>query len=121
MFTVGKAIILSTLFQNETKLSTMSFKVKRTVENKDVVPSKELMELHCGFRRFACKPIFSSETNPGSATEKYKYNRFLHVDQPTIATIYCPIIFAPCKVLLFSEKSIKSQTCDNIVATGVAL
>jgi 40S ribosome biogenesis protein Tsr1 and BMS1 C-terminal len=58
----------------------MSFKVKRTVENKDVVPSKELMELHCGFRRFACRPIYSSETNPGKTTEKFKYNRFLHVD-----------------------------------------
>jgi len=79
-FPLGKALILSTLFPNEAKLSTMSFKIKRTVENKDVVPSKQLMEFHCGFRRFPCKPIFSAETNPGAATEKYKFNRFLHVD-----------------------------------------
>jgi hypothetical protein len=39
-FTLGKALILSTLFPNEIKLSTMSFKIKRTIENKDVVPSK---------------------------------------------------------------------------------
>lgn len=58
----------------------MSFKIKRTIENKDVVPSKQLMEFHCGFRRFACKPIFALETNPGSLTEKYKFNRFLHAD-----------------------------------------
>ena len=77
---LNKAVILSTLFPHESKLSTMHFKVKRTIENKDVVPSKQLMELHCGFRRFTCKPIFSQETNPGAATEKYKFMRFLHAD-----------------------------------------
>lgn len=105
-FPLGKALILSTLFPNEAKLSTMSFKVKRCLENKDVVPSKELMEFHCGFRRFECKPIFSSETNPGAATEKYKFNRFLHQDMQVIATIYSPIVFAPCKVLMFTKKSL---------------
>ena len=49
-------------------------------ENKDVIPSKQLMEFHCGFRRLVCKPIFSQETNPGAATEKYKYMRFLHLN-----------------------------------------
>lgn len=117
-FPLGKALILSTLFPNEAKVSTMSFKIKRTVENKDIVPSKQLMEFHCGFRRFPCKPIFSSETNPGANTEKYKYNRFLHPDNPSVATIYGPIIFAPCKILCFTEKSMKSGTADSIVATG---
>lgn len=99
---LGKALVLSTLFPNEAKLSTMSFKIKRTVENKDIVPSKTLMEFHCGFRRFPCRPIFSSETNPGASTEKYKFNRFLHLQDQAIATIYSPIIFAPCKVLCFT-------------------
>lgn len=120
-FPMGKALILSTLFPNEAKLSTMSFKIKRTIENKDVVPSKQLMEFSCGFRRFTCKPIFSTETNPGAATEKYKFNRFLHAEEPAIATVYCPIVFAPCKVLCFSDKSIKYDTCSSIVATGVVL
>jgi pre-rRNA-processing protein TSR1 len=120
-FPVGKALILSTLFPNEAKVSTMSFKIKRTVENKDIVPSKQLMEFHCGFRRFECKPIFSSETNPGAATEKYKFNRFLHPDQPSIATIYSPIIFAPCKILCFTESSMKSGKADSIVAVGQVL
>ena len=39
-FPLGKALILSTLFPNEAKVSTMSFKIKRTTENKDVIPSK---------------------------------------------------------------------------------
>jgi hypothetical protein len=37
---MNKAVILSTLFPHESKLSAMHFKIKRTVENKDVIPSK---------------------------------------------------------------------------------
>lgn len=123
LFPVGKALILSTLFPNEIKLSTMQFKIKRTIENKEIVPSKQLMEFHAGFRRFHCKPIFSAETNPGASSEKLKYHRFLHkqTDAQAIATIYSPIVFAPCKVLCFTEKSLKSGDCSTIVATGIAM
>ncbi len=121
-FSMGKAFVLSTLFPNETKLSTMHFKIKRTTENKDPVKSKTLMEFHCGFRRFASKPLFSQETNPGAATEKLKFLRFLRDDDSAaIATVYCPIIFSPCKILCMTEKSVLSATCDQIVATGVVL
>lgn len=120
---MGKALVLSTLFPTEMKLSTMSFKIRRTIENKEVVPSKQLMEFHCGFRRFPCKPIFAAETNPGANTEKWKFNRFLHTDTdvPSIATIYAPIAFAPSKVMCFTEASLKSGDCSTIVATGVAM
>ena len=64
------------------------------------------MQFHCGFRRFHSQPIFSQETNPGAATEKYKYMRFLRDDDSqAIATVYAPIIFTPCKVLCFTEQS----------------
>jgi pre-rRNA-processing protein TSR1 len=108
-FAMNQAVILSTLFPQETKLSTMHFKIRRTTENKDAVPSKTLMEFHCGFRRFSNKPLFSQETNPGAATEKYKFMRFLrNDDSAAIATMYCPIVFSPCKILCFTEKSMKS-------------
>lgn len=80
LFTMGQAVILSTLFPHECKLSTMHFKIKRSFENKEIVPSKTPMEFHCGFRRMQVRPIFSAETNPSSATEKYKYMRFLRDD-----------------------------------------
>merc|ERR1711957_623958 len=73
-FTLNQKLIASTLFPNECKLSVMHFKIKRTVENKTPVPSKTLMEFHCGFRRVTIKPAFGIETNPGAATEKYKYS-----------------------------------------------
>jgi len=50
-FSLGQAVILSTLFPHECKLSTMHFKLKRTIENTEPIPSKTRMEFHCGFRR----------------------------------------------------------------------
>jgi len=60
----------------------MHFKIKRTLENKTPIPAKTLMEFHCGFRRVQIKPAFGIETNPGAATEKYKYSRYLRDDMP---------------------------------------
>lgn len=107
MFHLNQAVILSTLFPHECKLSTMHFKINRSFENKDIVPSKTSMEFHCGFRRLKVKPIFCAETNPSSATEKYKYMRFLRDDMSAVATVYAPIVFSPCKVLCFTEESLK--------------
>jgi len=103
------------------KLSIMHFKIKRTTENKEVVPSKQLMDFHCGFRRISLKPLLSAETKPGAASEKYKSMRFLRDDMPAVATAVCPIIFAPGKVLVFTEKSMASNSVDAIVATGVVM
>ena len=42
----------------------------------------------------------------------------MRFDSAAIATAICPIVFAPCKVLCFTENSIKSQSVDIIAATG---
>jgi len=114
-------VILSTLFPHETKLSTMHFKLNRTTENREPIPSKTRMEFHCGFRRMTLQPVLSAETNPGSASEKLKYMRFMRFDMPAIATAICPIVMAPCKVLCFTEASIKSDSVDIVAATGVVM
>ena len=54
-----KAFILSTLFPHETKLSVMHFKIQRHFENVEPVPSQSEVMMHCGFRVFVCKPIYS--------------------------------------------------------------
>ena len=38
-----------------------------------------------------------------------------------IATAICPIVFSPCKVLCFTEKSLQSGSVDVTVATGVVM
>ena len=115
---VGKALILSTLFPHETKLSIMHFKVQRHFENQEVIESKTELEIHCGFRRMTIKPVFGSEISPGSFAEKLKFNKFLRHDVAVIASAFCPIVFAPCKIMLFSKKEDGSL---NLVATGTAL
>jgi pre-rRNA-processing protein TSR1 len=99
----------------------MHFKIKRTLESKEVIPSKTLMEFHCGFRRIKVKPLFSAETNPGSNNEKLRMMKFLRSDVSAIATCICPIVFTPNKVLCFTEASLKSESVDITVATGIVM
>ena len=99
----------------------MHFKLNRTLENKEPIPSKMRMEFHCGFRRMTLQPVLSAETNPGVSSEKLKYLRFMRRDVPAIATAICPIVFAPCKVMCFTEQSIKSESVDIVAAQGVVL
>ena len=54
-----KAYIISTLFPHETKLSVMHFKIQRHFENNEPVQSQTEVMMHCGFRVFIVKPIFS--------------------------------------------------------------
>ena len=59
----------------------MHFKIKRTFENDEIIPSKSLMEFSAGFRRLVLKPTFSMELNAAGATaDKNKYMRFLRKD-----------------------------------------
>jgi pre-rRNA-processing protein TSR1 len=55
----GKAFVLSTLFPHECKLSIMHFKIQRKPENEEAIPSKHEVLLHCGFRTFTVRPLFS--------------------------------------------------------------
>ena len=95
--------ILSTMFPHECKISTMHFKLKRTMENNEIVPSKAPMEFGCGFRRITVKPTFSMELNAAGKNDKYKYMRFLRKDITVIATAYCPIVYQPCKIIAFTK------------------
>lgn len=121
LFKLKQALVLSTLFPHETKLSTMHFKLNRTTENKEPIPSKMNMEFHCGFRRMTLQPTLSAETNPGNRSEKLRHLRFMRRDMPCIATAVCPIVFAPCKVMVFTENSVKSESVDIVAAQGVVL
>lgn len=116
----SKPIILSTLFPHECKVSTMHFKLKRTLENKEIVPSKSLMEFNCGFRRLVIRPVFSMEINATGKNDKYKYMRFLRPDMNVIATAYMPFVYQPCKVICFTKQENQPVKMD-IVATGIAL
>ena len=52
----------------------------------------------CGFRSFACRPIFSEDNRRG---DKHKLERFLQPGRQCVATIYAPAMFAPSPMLAF--------------------
>lgn len=109
--------ILSTLFPHECKLSVMHYKVQRHFENTEAVPSKHEVLMHCGFRVFTVQPIYSQEPSPGQG-DKLKFMRFLRTDMAAIATVYMPIVFSPCKILLFTRGQ---EDQLSLLATGHAM
>lgn len=114
----GQPLILSTLFPHECKITTMHFKLKRTLENNEIVPSKTMMEFNCGFRRLVIRPTYSMELNQ---SDKLKYMRFLRKDMTVIATAFMPYVYQPCKVICFTKPSFESPVQMDVVASGIAL
>lgn len=84
------------------------FLVKRALEYKEAVKSKDLLEVHCGFRRFMQRPIYSDNTSG----DKHKYERFFHAGQFVVASCYSRIMIPPAPVLMFHPES------RELVATG---
>jgi pre-rRNA-processing protein TSR1 len=100
----GQHLILSTLFPHECKITAMHFKLKRTLENNEIVPSKSTMEFSCGFRRLVLRPTFSMELTYNTKNDKTRYMRFFRKDLNVIATAYCPFVSQPCKILAFTKQ-----------------
>lgn len=98
----------------------MHFKIKRTLENKEIVPSKSLMEFNCGFRRLVVRPTFSMELNSSGKNDKTKFMRFLRADMNVIATAYMPFVYQPCKIVCFTKRPTE-PVFQDAVATGIAL
>jgi len=97
-------LVVSTLFPFERKVTVVNFTVTRVGGASLPVKSKDEVELHCGFRRLPARPIYSQHIREGRhGAAKAKMERFLPADgQPLcVASIYGPVIFSPCPVLLF--------------------
>lgn len=82
----------------------MHFKISRTLENTEIVPSKALMEFSCGFRRLVIRPTFSMELNAAGRNDKLKYMRFLRKDMYVIASAYCPITYPGTNLICFTKR-----------------
>jgi pre-rRNA-processing protein TSR1 len=98
----------------------MHFKLKRTLENTEIVPSKSTMEFNCGFRRLVVRPTFSMELNAAGKNDKFRYMRFLRKDMNVIASCYCPFVAQPCKIITFTKQEGLPVNMD-VVASGIAL
>jgi pre-rRNA-processing protein TSR1 len=97
--TVGYVTMFSIL-QHENKLSVVNYNVTRCATYADPIKSKDPMIMHTGFRSFLAKPIYS-ESNINS--DKHKLERFFKSDKFTVASVYGPVTFLPCPLLMFKK------------------
>jgi len=111
----GRPLVVYGMLPHENKMSVLNFVVKRhTLGHQNPIASKERLIFHCGYRRFAACPIFSQHTN----SSKHKYERFWRADSTVVMTIFAPIFFPPCSVVVCQETANGRQ---EIVGTGSLL
>jgi pre-rRNA-processing protein TSR1 len=105
-------VVASNMLRHENRRSVVHFGLQR-VDGEDggVVKSKDALEMHCGFARFAGRSMFS-EQNANS--DKHKMERYLVHGRYTVSSFYGPAIFAPAPALLFHPGG-------SLIATGSAL
>ena len=108
------SLVLFSLLQFEQKMSLMHFAVKRA-SCEEVVQSKDRLLLQVGCRRYSASPIYSQHC-PG---DKHKFERFFRGGGTYVASVYAPITFPSCPVLLFTPPSQASP--PHLVATGTVL
>lgn len=61
------------------------------------------MILHMGFRRMEVRPIYSQRGNGKGHNNVHKFERFLQMGKPSVATIYAPTVFGKVPCLLYKE------------------
>lgn len=88
------------LLEHENKMSVLHFTVRRTGNFADPIKSKEALVFMTGFRSFEAKPIFS-ESNLNC--DKHKMERFLREESFTMASVYGPVTYNPCPLLVFKR------------------
>ena len=103
------------MLPHENKMTVLNFVVKRhSLGHQNAIKSKERLIFHCGYRRFAACPIFSQHTNG----DKHKYERFWREGDTVVMTVFAPIFFPPCSILVYQEMP---NGTHDLVGTGSLL
>ena len=92
---------VSSLLKHENRLTVLHFLVKRTtlgVGETQPLPSKELVEVVCGHRRWRGRPIYSSH---GPKSARALSSRFLRPGDHVVCSVLGPLTYAPAPVVLF--------------------
>ncbi|RQM18445.1 hypothetical protein DD237_008422 [Peronospora effusa] len=86
----------------------------------ETIKSKEELSFHCGFRRFAGKPVFSDQS---LKSDQHLFQRFLPQSGWSVATVYGPVTFQPASLLLFKPNGqlVASGTLKNVKPDRVML
>ena len=111
-YSPSKPILAIGLFQYERKLSVLNFTIRRTVNYTDPIASKDELIFVCGSRWLVCNPLFSEHS---ATSDKHKYEKFWLPTTTSVATIYGPVMFSPCPLLIF-KKLQPGETVENSTA-----
>ncbi|KAI9246121.1 hypothetical protein BDA99DRAFT_527523 [Phascolomyces articulosus] len=103
------------LLQYEHKMSMLNFQIQRDNAYEEPVKSKDPMVLHVGFRRYSVRPIYSQNTNKGT-NHVHKFERFLHLGNSYIATVYGPVMFGKIPCMFYKETENVNEPI--LVSTG---
>lgn len=95
-------VLVSSLFTHERKVTVMHGNVTRGTAG-GVLKSKELMELHCGFRRFVAGPIFSEIPKKHVSDSKRKFERFFHENSTVGMSFFAPTMYPGAPLLAFKD------------------
>ncbi|KAF9946499.1 hypothetical protein BGZ65_009651, partial [Modicella reniformis] len=119
-YCVSRPFIVFGLLQYEHKMGVINFVVTRNAEYEGVVKAKDPLVLHCGFRRFVVRPVFSQNTRNGKGTNNvHKSERFLQQGRSTVVSVYAPIQFGSLPVIL--TKDSEDVNSPIFVATGTLM
>lgn len=107
------------LLKHEQKQSVLSFTFNRSKEFEGELRNKEELVAVIGPRKFIINPIFSEHTS----LPLHKMLRIVDENLGmVVATIFAPIIFTPCPVLLFRRNRLgDSSLMMELVGTGSVL
>merc|ERR1712167_148194 len=97
----GVPLVLSSLYADERKVTVSHLKLTRTGDSEESLKSKETLSIAAGFRRFACKPIYSEIAK--KTADKQKFARFFHPGMTLNAAFFAPAFFPPAPVLAFKQ------------------
>jgi pre-rRNA-processing protein TSR1 len=106
-------VALFSLLPHENKLSVLHFTVERRDGYDEPIKSKEALTFQVGFRSFSARPIYS-EINLNC--DKHKMDRFFRKGCLNMASVFGPVTFLPCPLLVFKKH--ETTGAMILVATG---
>ena len=110
------------LLPHENKVSVMHMGLSQSpgcdMNEQYPIKSKDVLTFRCGWRTWQGRPVFSQNN---LNCDKHKYERFLPTGGAFFAaSIFGPVTYSPCPVLVFREKSPENPRRE-LVAIGSML
>lgn len=96
-------LVIGSLFPNENRASVVHFNIQRHSSYQEPLKSKDVVTIHCGFRRYDARPIYSDQN---LNSDKHRFQRFLPRGGWSVASVYGPSTYCPANVLVFKSSQL---------------